>query len=123
MNNSPEDYMGKKLIISLVTLPASMYLAYGPPIKSFVSKKFTSQLIQQCDAQTKPGIQRSFCKKAGKASLDKCQMMINILTLKSGFQKCIEKHQNWINSCLANNSPDNCLISIKKVDLISRKRS
>ena len=103
--------MKKRLLTSLIILPGSLYLSYGPPIKKFISNKYMQQLKTECNKQGGTKKQKKICLAAGKRNLKKCQHTINVLTLKSGFPKCLQKQQMFLQNCFQEKSLKTCLKS------------
>lgn len=113
--------MKSKIFLSFILLPGSLYFSYGPPIKKIIGDKYLVQLNKECSKNTPNPESKKFCIDAGKIKLDKCKPMINILNMRSGFPKCLEKHSGHLKNCLNDTAPDKCLEQLKAVNLFKKK--
>jgi hypothetical protein len=101
----------KRLLISLIILPGSLYFSYGPPIKKIVSNSYTKKLKQECKKNSQNENQRLMCLDSGKWILGQCQKQINALALRTKFPKCLKDSQSRLRECMQDKPMKKCINS------------
>ena len=101
----------KRLLISLIILPGSLYFSYGPPIKKMVSNSYVKKLKTDCKKNSQNEKQRQMCIDSGKWILSQCQKNINALALKTKFPKCLKASQNKLRNCMQDKPMNECVSS------------
>ena len=99
----------KRLLISLIILPGSLYFSYGPPIKALVSNSYVKKLKTDCKKKTSSEEQKQMCMDSGKWILAQCQKNINALALKTKFPKCLKASQKKLADCMQEKPMKACI--------------